>query len=75
MVKRYRFEGPLESFSGECEIVELAQGGYVLYEDYQALQAALNEALNGWGGWAEKGLWGKAFPNRIAELRKQFLDI
>lgn len=68
MIKRY---------GNELDIEEVADGDWVTYEDYQSLQAALSTVIDQWEWWErqeEKENMQKAL-SRIAELRKQFLDI
>jgi hypothetical protein len=53
------------------EMAPSDQGPYVRYSDYESLQAALREALDGWGHTvANASKNGK----RIAALRKEFLE-
>jgi hypothetical protein len=83
MVKRYTYKtlSYLGCLSDENE-VEVFDGEYVLYSDYQALREALREALDGWallseliartGGQKTKD----AFPavrDRISQLRSLYL--
>lgn len=61
MVKRY------DASYGESVIMD-THGDYVTYTDYQSLQAALKEALDGWEEWNGS----KEDADRIEFLRKQF---
>lgn len=78
MVKRY--EEIMKAIEADWKMVGLSAGIYgdfaatVARRSEEQLKAALREALDAWEKWADKGLWGKASPNRIDELRKQFLD-
>jgi hypothetical protein len=62
MVKRYKIV---------TASLEIPDGGYVLYSDYEALREALRKALDGWA-IADHMDMDTAF---IKPLRKQFLDI
>jgi len=67
MVKRYHIADTVNDLLG-VENEEM-----VKYEDYQSLQAALREALEGWASWtaADKPEKNWLFDEkRIAELRK-----
>ncbi len=82
MVKRYKY---WEASRADPEVLieDDADCDFVHYVDYQFLQAALAEALSAWESWNSSELegsrgWlgqGEQDKNRIAELRKQFLDI
>lgn len=71
MVKRYTLAGGREDVAAYVFNSD-DRGQYVDYADYAALQAALEEALQGWAGAWE----GRAQPDgekRITELRDKFL--
>jgi hypothetical protein len=68
MVRRYELTP--DHIEGGDQLADSFDGGWVRFEDFESLQDALREALEGWEEW----LGSEEDADRVEFLRKEFLE-